>query len=285
MRTTINQTRHTAPKQLSFSRGATASRTCVGYAQTLLAAEQKEGQEDHEEQANDLLAVTSMLTELRDVTPFRSLGLSEAMRVAELQANKLRAHLNLDETAMPNEMIANQPRIRIVFEEAIDGKASGASHWDNTSWIITLNPLEPLARQRFSLFHEYKHIIDDRFKTFLYQDERTITARFKAEKVADYFAACALMPKLLVKRHFCGGVTDLHELADLFDVSERAMEVRLEALGLRAAEPSRSFLQLKAVQTPLGFTCTRGRNSRQAHEYRTIETITTEDIRSVRSAA
>jgi Zn-dependent peptidase ImmA (M78 family) len=233
----------------------------------------------------------SLLTELREATPIRSLGLSEAKRVAELQANKLRAHLGLDETAMPNEMVANQPHIRIVFDEALDGKASGTSLWNGDLWIITLNPLEPLARQRFSLFHEYKHIIDHRFLVFLYLDETNITAGRKAELVADYFAACVLMPKLLVKRHYCGGVTELKELAELFDVSEQAMEIRLDALGLRTAQPNRHVVaatsnndrqsgrhassergtkNLRRAFTPkpkYAFKCTRGLNKQQALEY------------------
>ena len=98
--------------------------------------------------------------------------------------------------------------------------------------MIALNPLEALNRQRFSLFHEYKHIIDDRFRGVLYLDAKTISAADKAERVADYFAAAVLMPKRLVKRYYCSGVNRLSELAEMFEVSEQALHVRLQALGL-----------------------------------------------------
>jgi Zn-dependent peptidase ImmA (M78 family) len=176
----------------------------------------------------------SLLSELRSVTPTRSLGLAEAMRVAELQANKLREHLDLDELAISDDAITRQRRIRVVLDDALGDSASGSTHWDGTTWTIILNPSESAARRRFSLFHEYKHIIDDCFRTFLYQDEKHISAARKAEQVADYFAACALMTKRLVKRVFCSGTTRLDDLAGLFDVSEIAMTIRLDAIGLQA---------------------------------------------------
>lgn len=174
----------------------------------------------------------SLLSVLRSVTPQRSLHMAEALRIAELQANKLRAFFGLDDGAVPSEVVTRQPRVRLVFDEVLEGAASGSSHWDGLSWVIALNPREATNRQRFSLFHEYKHIIDDRFRGVLYQGEKTISAADKAERVADYFAAAVLMPKRLVKRYYCSGVNRLSDLAEMFEVSEQAMHVRLRALGL-----------------------------------------------------
>lgn len=53
-----------------------------------------------------------------------------------------------------------------------------------------------------------------------------------SERVADYFAACALMPKAWVKTAFYSRTQRVEELADLFQVSPRAMSVRLSQLGL-----------------------------------------------------
>jgi Zn-dependent peptidase ImmA (M78 family) len=227
MRTTINHQHGTTTDQPSSLRAATTTTD-------LRAITASTAGQFHRTAAYS--APENILAELRDVTPTRTLGLMEAFRVAELQANKLREHLGLDETLIPSEVIANQERVQVVFDALIDGKASGSSHWTGTHWIIVLNPMESPARQRFSLFHEYKHIIDDRFHTFLYLDEANMSAHRKGERVADYFAACALMPKVLVKRHFCSGVSNLRDLADLFDVSGRAIEIRLDQLGLRTAE-------------------------------------------------
>ena len=50
---------------------------------------------------------------------------------------------------------------------------------------------EHSLRQRFSLFHEFKHIIDHPTRDLIENEEM-------AERVADYFAACVLMPKAWV---------------------------------------------------------------------------------------
>ena len=212
----------------------------------------------------------SLLAELRSVTPLRSLHLAEALRVAELQANKLRAHFDADEAIMPSEAVTSQPRMRVVLDAELEGRASGSSHWNGTSWVIALNEHEPLVRRRFSLFHEYKHIVDDRFRLFLYQAEGSLSSAEKAERVADYFAACVLMPKRLVKRHYCSGVTNLVDLAGMFDVSEKAMSVRLAALGLRAESTGRESRADEKQDAVIKSTngnqrrtsaCTRGRTS------------------------
>lgn len=238
MRTTINHQHGTDTDQPSSLRAATT-------ATDLRAITASTAGQFHRTANYD--APENILAELRNVTPTRTLGLMEAFRVAELQANKLREHLGLDETLIPSEVIANQERVQVFFDALIDGKASGSSHWTGTHWIIVLNPLESPARQRFSLFHEYKHIIDDRFRTFLYLDEGKLSSHIKGERVADYFAACVLMPKLLVKRHYCRGVNRLSDLAELFDVSERAIEIRLDQLGLRPAQPRQEFQPQEAV--------------------------------------
>ncbi len=54
-----------------------------------------------------------------------------------------------------------------------------------------------------------------------------------AEKVSDYFAACVLMPKAWVKDAFCNqGIQSVEALAELFQVSSKAMSFRLSQLGL-----------------------------------------------------
>ncbi len=50
--------------------------------------------------------------------------------------------------------------------------------------------------------------------------------------MADYFAACLLMPKRLVKRRYCQGQQRVSELAAEFGVSSIAMHYRLQQLGL-----------------------------------------------------
>ena len=69
-----------------------------------------------------------------------------------------------------------------------------------------------------------------------------MTADKQAEQAADYFAGCALMPKMLVNRAWTSGHQRPELLAAIFDVSARAAEVRLAQIGLtepteRCAKP------------------------------------------------
>jgi Zn-dependent peptidase ImmA (M78 family) len=101
---------------------------------------------------------------------------------------------------------------------------SGAAHWNGRYWIITLNADEPFVRQRFSLMHEFKHVLD--------HTTRSLTPSDQAERVADYFAACLLMPKKVVTRLWCQGNQNIANLAETISVSPRALRFRLDQLGL-----------------------------------------------------
>jgi Zn-dependent peptidase ImmA (M78 family) len=80
--------------------------------------------------------------------------------------------------------------------------------------------------------HEFKHVLDHTTKQFLYHDRPFQTADEQAERVADYFAACLLMPKRVVKRLWCQGNQNMVELAKMLFVSTRALRYRLDQLGL-----------------------------------------------------
>jgi Zn-dependent peptidase ImmA (M78 family) len=172
----------------------------------------------------------SVLTMLRALVPRRPLTANEALRVAELQANHLLRYFEIETTAVPEEVVSDLPRIRVVQEEGLP--VSGAAHWNGRYWVITINADEPIARQRFSLMHEFKHVLDHTTKDFLYHDRRFQTAEEQAERVADYFAACVLMPKRVVVRLWCQGNQDLVRLAHMLRISTRALRFRLDQLGL-----------------------------------------------------
>jgi len=186
------------------------------------------------------LGTPSVLATLRALTPNRQLRFSEALRIAELQANRLLELRGVSEAAVPNEVVTALPRITVEYE--VDMPVSGASCWDTAcrTWVISLNALEADTRHRFSLLHEYKHIIDHTRSEPIHTGSARQTANEQAEQVADYFAGCALMPKRLVKRAWGQGLQRPRDLADLFDVSPLAMQVRLSQLGL--TEPLRRCL-------------------------------------------
>ena len=164
------------------------------------------------------------LSLLRDLMPKRTLDLEESYRIAELQATRLRSLHQADEPMLTEDIITEQPRISVITES--DLPSSGMTFWNGSTWMLLLGRDEARTRQRFSLFHEYKHILDHPVRGHQELSHRD------NERVADYFAACALMPKLLVKRHYCRGVQKPEALAYLFGVSPQAMRYRLNQLGL-----------------------------------------------------
>src|SRR5712691_6267477 len=154
----------------------------------------------------------SVLAMLRALVPQRPLSPSETLRIAELQANRLLEHFQIGTAAVPEEVISELPRIRVVRENGLP--ISGSAHWDGRFWVIAISADEHPLRQRFSIAHEAKHVIDHTTKDWLYRDRPFQTAHEQAERVADYFAACLLMPKRVVKRAWFEGPQSIIELAN-----------------------------------------------------------------------
>jgi Zn-dependent peptidase ImmA (M78 family) len=184
---------------------------------------------------NDIIQRTSgwsVLQVLRYLIPNRGgVTFEEALRVAELQASQLLQVLDIDEFPVLNETISELPRIRIEYSD--DLPSFGLSFWNGRCWIIELSTRQSRARQRFTLFHEYKHIIDHGSAARLYPGDARHKATVQAELVADYFAGCVLVPRRALKSAWGHGVQKVHDLARLFDVSEQAIAVRLDQTGLR----------------------------------------------------
>ena len=173
----------------------------------------------------------SVLKMLRALMPARVLTYHEALQRAELQAGRLLALHQITGPAVSIEIVTEQPCIRV--KRSYDLPASGSAHWSGTDWVITLNAAEYEPRQRFSLLHEYKHIIDHPTRHLIQGDPRVkLTAEQVAEKVADYFAGCVLMPKAWVKTAFCSETQSIERLAAKFHVSPKAMSYRISQLGL-----------------------------------------------------
>ena len=177
----------------------------------------------------------SVLSTLRSLIPNRPVhSLAEAKQVAEHQAIRLLQLHQLTEGPVPVEFIAELPKIEI---ELVEAPVSGASFWNGSAWIIQLNKHESYCRQRFTLAHEYKHIIDHNRADQLYLGSKDVSAAQQAEQAADYFAGCLLVPKMLLKRAFYGGMQRPSDLAKHFQVSEIAIVVRLRQTGITEPTP------------------------------------------------
>jgi Zn-dependent peptidase ImmA (M78 family) len=172
----------------------------------------------------------SVLASLRALVPKRPLTPRESLCIAELQANRLLGYFNIKTPTVPDELISELPRMRIIREHGLP--ISGSAHWNGRHWIITLSADEPVARQRFSLMHEFKHVLDHTTRQYLYGDREYQAAAEQAERVADYFAACLLMPKRVVKGLWYGRHQTIEQLAETLQVSPVALRYRLNHLGL-----------------------------------------------------
>ena len=108
----------------------------------------------------------------------------------------------------------------------------------DTGWVIVLRAEEAKVRQRFSLTHELKHVLDDPFIEWLYPTKNGYSPEDRAERICDYFAACVLMPRMWIKRDWAsGGIQDIARLARRYRVSQVAMAVRLAELKLLPPTP------------------------------------------------
>jgi Zn-dependent peptidase ImmA (M78 family) len=109
---------------------------------------------------------------------------------------------------------------------------SGMTEWVGGRWLITLSDSEPLARRRFTLAHEFAHVVNHAVEDVCFPAYGDLTAKERVERTCDYFAACLLMPRPWVKRLWGEGLREVRVLARRFAVSEEAMRHRLRWLGL-----------------------------------------------------
>lgn len=167
-----------------------------------------------------------LLARLRSLRPYRRLSLHEAQSVGERQASLL-----LESTGsgypVSLDVLRDVPHLQLRRATDLPDSVAGTSHWTGTEWLICLNASHPEHRQRFTAFHELHHILEHPFRRF--------HSGATAELLADHFSACVLMPRSAVKYAWASRIQDPRALADLFDVSEQAMRVRLVKLGLTDA--------------------------------------------------
>jgi Zn-dependent peptidase ImmA (M78 family) len=175
--------------------------------------------------------IDGTLRMMRALVPRRRLTHSESLRIAELQANRLLEHFEITDDRVPSEIVTEFPRVEVRYEH--DLPVSGSTYWEAGRWIIALNADESSARRRFSLMHEFKHILDHTTKHYLYGDtDEDDRAADRAEPAADHFAACLLMPKRRLKGLWFANRQQLSLVAFKLGVSTRALSVRLYYLGL-----------------------------------------------------
>ncbi len=171
------------------------------------------------------------IAECRLLCPHRPLAPWEARAVAERQAHRFHALMRITEPPFPEQAIEYLPRVQVHYVKA--RTISGAIRWRHDTWQVLINSDTTWGRMRYSLAHELKHLLDHSLRHAIYSDSRFGSAGSAAERAADYFAACLLMPSVWVRRCFYSeGYRDPRVLARRFKVSTTAMRYRFDQLGL-----------------------------------------------------
>lgn len=176
---------------------------------------------------------SSALAQLRALVPRRRLLYSRALQIAEQQANLLLRLAGAKEPPVSTSVISSLPRIEVKFDRG--SPVAGSAHWDGHDWLLIVNARKHEPTRRFSLAHEFKHVIDHTTRGFLYTGMPRMTAAEQSERAADYFAGCLLMPSPWVKRA-SGSCRTTAEFACRFHVPSRVAETRLSQLGLAPAQ-------------------------------------------------
>jgi Zn-dependent peptidase ImmA (M78 family) len=175
-------------------------------------------------------AERSALAQLRAFVPRRPMRYAEALRIAEHQAHWLLHLARAKEPPVATELITSLPRVEVVVAD--QALVSGSAHWSGRAWVIVLNGHERQPRQRFALAHELKHVIDHTTRSFLYTGMPGMTSAEQAERGADYFAGCLLVPRTWLRAACAHGNAEAPRIGRRFKVPVPVARLRLAQCGL-----------------------------------------------------
>jgi Zn-dependent peptidase ImmA (M78 family) len=177
--------------------------------------------------------VTSVIASLRAFGPAERLSVGTAFTIAELQAECLVGLFMVNEPPVPTTIVSELPHITVVQDEYLP--VSGSAHWNGRTWIVALSATDSTARQRVTLFHLFKKILDHSRPDAARAAPPFLT-RAQADDVADFFAGCALVPRGLLIRAWRLGIRTQASLASHFQVCAPVVTDRLRQVGLDTAQ-------------------------------------------------
>lgn len=132
------------------------------------------------------------------------------------------------------EKIVAEKGILLKKDKDMPASMSGSLSKTNDKWVIKVNANHHPKRQRFTIAHEFAHFClhaDDRVS---FVDEEIYFRKSNDNSIefnADRFASELLMPKeLFIKAVKVDGIKKIKDLADCFNVSKMAIELRAEKL-------------------------------------------------------
>ncbi len=133
--------------------------------------------------------------------------------------------------------IANAHGIEVIPKKDLEN-VSGSVCNHNGHIVIEYNANENPLRQRFTIAHEIGHYlaghVDENNKCLRDSSKSYSKKNYDFQEVeANRLAAEILMPKKILEQYvFDKHTTSITELAEIFDVSELAMQYRLKNIGL-----------------------------------------------------
>lgn len=123
-----------------------------------------------------------------------------------------------------------------VITENMAPLVSGHIKRSGNGYEIAINAADAQERQRFTLAHEIAHLLlhRDKLDSGLLEDDRMYRSALSTpeERAANVLAARLLMPENLVRLAHKAGADNASKLANLFGVSQQAMEIRLRELRI-----------------------------------------------------
>jgi len=178
-----------------------------------------------------------LLAHVRQLAPKRALTYSESLTVAQHQANAVRTLLGVTSPPMPLGWVTELPRItvEVVPAHQLDEGTSGLTTRQDGRYLVRINKNRTRTHRRFTLAHELKHLVDYPYARIWHAGlghGDPESESYRIERTCDHFAANLLMPTNLLKRAWGRGLQNPRTLAQVFEVSEEAMRIRLDNLGL-----------------------------------------------------
>jgi len=132
--------------------------------------------------------------------------------------------------------IARQLNIEVFNDKDLVGSSNSGRCvvTESGDRVIIVNPSDSVQRQRFTVAHELGHALFDEQGDYERSEKKYNLENYrKNEAKMNRFAASLIMPEDSVRSAYALG-KDLKEMADLFGVSQIAMRIRLERLGILA---------------------------------------------------
>ncbi len=185
------------------------------------------------------------------VSRVKNIFIPDKSRLYEIrhQANALRMSSGVAGIVMlPLNTIAEFLQFRIHLFQPQEDNQNVAGAIDYPRRIIFINALDGMNRQRFSIAHEFGHMLIHTE----YQDEPGWVYDFRSpdpthkkqlrEQEADLFAAELLMPVELVKQQVMLFAGNLSSVANEFQVSMESLRYRLDFLNHEIFNTKRDIL-------------------------------------------